>query len=341
MNLNNRIKEKMKSCKTNYANKLIYCGIASLVLIIVAVIFLCSFNFNYSFSYTGGFTANVKVGATLDDNQKYQEITNKIDGILRFNGTKIDSSYKVSSGTDAALVINYKAISDAGEGEMTQINDRIVDQIKDALVETDPELEIVLNKVLPNSISAQSVNALWVFAVAAVVATVYVAIRHKLMFSLIMLISVLHDLLLTIALVVVIRVPVGYWFFGVLGVTMLLTTMIGLININKIKENRTKLNLKGASNGEIVNISLKENAYINILISVLAVICLFTLSAMGVTEFYAVLVVLLSVLVVLYSQYFIICPLWSELIKKNGYDTYVKQPKVVETKESEVEIIEQ
>ena len=95
------------------------------------------------------------------------------------------------------------------------------------------------------------------------------------------------------------------------------------------------------SNEEVVDISLKQTFVTNLFVALLTIICVFTLSAMGAVEFIAAIYALLAVLIVLYSQHFVVCPLWAKLIKKDGFSVYSKAIKLSnENKEQEeVEII--
>lgn len=343
MNLSNNLSKGIKNSEFSFSNKLIYSSIVSLVIIVVGLIFLLGFGFNYSFDFAGGYTMTVKTGIAIDDKETYESSVNSINEIFSKNSLVSYSVYKAGDGDDASIVINYKKLKDASQGELNNINETISAQIKAELKGENEDFAITVEEVKPSSAKDIVLNTLWVFAVAAVATCIYVFIRHKFMFALNLLIAIIHDVFMLVAIAAITRLQVGTGFFAVLGLTMVATVVMYLVNAAKIKENRVKQTYKDNSNSEIVDMSLKQNFFANLFISLLLIVCVFTLSAMGAIEFVAVTFAILGVLVVLYSQNFVVCPLWARLVKKDGFAAYSKAIKMdvgeEKKEEQEVEII--
>lgn len=343
MNLSNKLSKGLEGSKFSFSNKLIYLSVISVAIIVVGLIFLLGFGFNYSFDFTGGYSMNVKVGATIDDNEEYESSLKTIDSILRKNSLVAYSTYKVGDGDDATIVVNYKKLKDASQGELDNLNQTLSSQVETELKDGNENFVVTIEEVQPTSAKAYVINTLWVFAVAAVATCVYVFIRHKFMFALNLLIAIIHDVFMLVSLAAITRMQVGVGFFAMLALTMVVTIVMYLVNAAKIKDNRVKQAYKESSNSEIVDLSLKQTFFTNLFVALLLIVCVFTLSAMGAIEFIAVTFAILGVLTVLYSQHFIVCPLWAKLVKKDGFEAYSKAIKldVGEDKkeEQEVEII--
>lgn len=343
MNLSSNLANGNNKSKFSFSNKVLYFGIVSLVIIVVGMIFLLGFGFNYSFDYAGGYTMTVNAGATIDDSKTYGESVSKIDEIMGKYSLVAYSVYKVGNGDAAAIVVNYKKPAKLGQGEIDSNNNKVVTEVEEALKGDNSAFNITLDEVAPSSAKAVVLNTLWVFAVAAVAVCIYMFIRHKFMFALNLLIAIVHDVLLVISLAAITRIRVGKGFFAILGLTMVVTIVMYALNACKLKDNRVKQSLKDESNEVVVDVTLKQNILTNVFISLLLIVCMFSLSAMGAIEFIAVLYATIAVLVVLYSQHLVICPLWAKLIKKDGFNVYSKAIKLNDgskkEEEQEVEII--
>lgn len=340
MNLSNKLSKGIADPKARFSNKLLHFGMVSLVIIVVGMIFLLGFGFNYSFDFTGGYSMTVKAGVMLDDSEKYESSVEKVKQALKDNSQVAYTIYKTGDGDDASIVVNYRKVKDASAGELADTNEKIAKQIETELKGENAAFTITFDEVKPTTAKDVALNTLWVFAIGAVAACIYVFIRHKFMFALNLLIAIIHDVLMLIALTAITRIQVGAGFFAILGLTMVATIVMYVVNAAKIKENRVKQTYRDESNEKIVDISLKQTFLANLFVSLLMIICVFTLSAMGAIEFIAVTYAILGMLIVLYSQNLVVCPLWAKLVKKDGFAAYSKAIKITEeNKDQEVEII--
>ena len=168
------------------------------------------------------------------------------------------------------------------------------------------------------------------FLIVMVIAFVYLSLRYDVLTAFCFVLSLFINTATVVALVAIIRVPVGDNFVSVLVLTSVLTFVENLILFSKIK---TKKHEK-YNRDIIVNNCIKDSLFNLLFVSILLVVCLTVCLALLDSNIYLfVRPMLISVVVCLISSIFINGAVW-------GY-FYKDRPKKVKVKDETIYVEEE
>jgi preprotein translocase subunit SecF len=119
-------------------------------------------------------------------------------------------------------------------------------------------------------------------AVLIVLLAIGVFIRYGLSHALSILIVSIINILMVFAFVVICRISVDVSFIGAVFATFVLTTIMSLILLDKIRENLKNPNNKGLTRSQHANLAIKECFTILIIVGGISLICMILISGLGV-----------------------------------------------------------
>ena len=306
-------------------------AIAPLVLIVTAMVLLCTVGFNAGFDFTGGYAVTVysnneSVFANgksydLDDGKSYNEFIDVINKALEKNELKASSLQKTYHE-------DYELYIKDGHAIIVRIqttDEEKVNAFKGYLVEAleydedaDAEKSIVVSTVSP-TISQYTLNLVIVALISAIaVLFVYLLIRFGLAGAMSVVFGLAHDVLAMLCFALVFRHPVETWFLAGVVVLMMFSFVNNIYMFNNISKNASngKFEENGkysrANNPEVANLSIKETLSRQ---TVFVCVTLITLSLAAIVATGAVrraiFPFLLGVCASIYANIFILPALWS------------------------------
>lgn len=221
--------------KTVSKKNLLVCLIISLVLIIAG-----AFVFGFL-----GFNGN----STMDD---YTSIEVSDSGYMAFDDNFRSSLEDFCSaeiekgGYDVTAVTYNQSVSGAGSSlsfrlaESAEGLDQFVDDLSIAIGSGVENAELAVVSVTYHNVQNEAYyNFIWRTAIAAGVAAVvlfiYAAIRFKVGMGVAVLVAAVHDVLITLTVVALLRVPVGVAFIGVAAYSLLISAFMNLMVFGKMR----------------------------------------------------------------------------------------------------------
>ena len=127
---------------------------------------------------------------------------------------------------------------------------------------------------------------IWRTAIAVGVSMVllfaYAAIRFKLSAGLSVLVAGAHDVLLTLALVAILRIPAGVGLVGVAVFSFLLSAFLSMTVFGKVRTLRSEEATRGMSAAEMVDVAVKDRRGIVAATAVFAALFCVILGVIGI-----------------------------------------------------------
>ncbi len=266
----------------------------------------------------GGNTVTVSVGTDAVVN--YDANVDKIKVILENNGIK-DAFFELSTRTyddQAKIIVSYVNVKGA---DMTAVNSKIVDEIKDAYkdiatVEDYVSIQTVSGKFNDSVI----LNALLAFGIAFLLIYAYMFVRYGWANALSGLISSLVVGVIVVSLIVITHTPISSSVLGLIAFALVLTAVVSIVLFDKITYNAKKSGFKGGKSDaeNIIGLSVKQifkvSLYLYVFIMLAAIALLITGLAFNIKlSVGAALTLILTDIAVCYAQ-FIFTPCLSSIL---------------------------
>lgn len=301
-----------------------YFWMLSGTILLIGVILLCTVGFNLGISFTGGNMIEISTGTQIDDPVVYGQVQNAVESVLAENGAKVSTYQIVGSGEDKLIDVSYQNVS----SDMTEINKNIVNGLNAQLstILTDFTPVTTAQTVSASSSATLLMNSFFALAIAIVAILVYVAIRFELLSGLAAVITLFHDVLMMCALVLIFRIEVNSAFIAAVITILGYSVNNTIVVFDRVRENLKKETLKGKTNREIADISVKQTltrTFNTSLTTILAVLMLAIIGVSAIREF--IWPILFGLLVGTYAAIFISAPLWAKIITNSRFDRNKKE----------------
>lgn len=253
---------------------------------------------NYGIDFMGGTVIDVEVGKSLN--------TADIEDI-RVLAAKYDDQASVQIVEKTQVNIRSSKFTDE---ETTKLFEDIKTkyQLKDdALISRD--------KIGPSIGQEVTKNAIFAIVIASIGILIYTSIRFESKFGISAIVALIHDLLFTIVVYAVFKIPVNSSFIAAILTILGFSINDTIVIFDRIRENM-KLG-KYKDDDELVNASITQSLTRSINTVLTVVMCLTSLYIFGVPairEF--ALPLLLGIVSGSYSSIFIASPLWLIMHKR-------------------------
>lgn len=303
----------------NFVKHFKYFITTSLFLILVAAIVVVFVNFNYNFEYAGGYNFSVKFNTQITNEQE-ELFESEIKEIFKDNKiNKFEINFQGES-SENALSINIFKLSNYSHDKIITLLETVSSEIEQKIKDVSEIEYLTLSEpVLVHSALTGSfiLQALLAFAVIIAVYALYILIRFDAVVMLSGLIGLVHDSLLMVALLAILRVPVGSLMYLFIGIALTYSIYTSLINFAKIREGFEKEVNEKLTNAQIVERVLKDSLLRLIITTIVAIVVAVSFMVVGqpsAIEFGLTTIVL--VLVVAYSSLVITPSVWALLYNR-------------------------
>lgn len=288
---------------TNYLKK----GIASILVLALALVMFVAFGLNKGFDFTGGTIVTVSA-------KDYTEAEARTNINTAFSGQqnlKITSMSVGTANDEQVFTIKYQVW-----GDVDAVNLAVENALFDAFEysQTDPVQQnfiTMTEKVQPAYNNTVITYALLGIMVALLAVAFYIWLRLGLGSAVVLVASVVIDVLLALAIMVIFRIEmsanIGYALSAIAGISAIFNTLM----LNKLRANSFVEENKKKSNAEIAEITANQTFKNSVIfLGGLAVMLLvFAIIAFGPAGS-AVLMVALSLASVFVTTQFIAPNLW-------------------------------
>ncbi|WP_201750473.1 protein translocase subunit SecF [Senegalia massiliensis] len=272
--------------------------ISSIVIVIgIAMLFINGLNFGIDF--TGGTLIQIDLGKEIPVSE-IRKITDEYD----------ENADIVHAGDE-----NHEIIIKTTEDYSNEKRNEIFNKFKEKYnLESDKPLQS--EKIGPAIGEEIRNDALIAIAIAMVGMLIYITFRFEFKFGLSAIIALIHDILITLAIFAIFKLPVNVSFVAALLTIVGYSINDTIVVFDRIREN-LKL-FKKTDYAKLVDTSISQTVVRSINTSFttfLAIACLYIFGVDAIKEF--ALPLILGVLIGTYSSIFIASPIWY-LFKTNS-----------------------
>lgn len=281
-------------------------AVISAVVIIAGLILCILLNFNYTSS--AGRRVEVTYDAVVSIAEKEDELDSMCESAFRENGLSYSSKQtgveldSQSLGETGVKAIVYNFSQNVSENALKNAAETI--RTRAAGNYADAEINVSVH----SAEGTQFYEAIWrgaiALAVAAIVALVYIGIRYGVACALAGLVAVLNDVLFTVGLFAIVRIPV-YAYAPLLfaGLAAVLSLIFWTIQCFKLKENSKDPSYENLSSADAVDKSCRSSfkSVLLLAVPVFAAFAVIGLAAAAGTRLFF-LSALIPIAVALYSS---------------------------------------
>lgn len=310
--------------------------IAPIVMVITAIVLLCTVGFNAGFDFTGGTSISIFsnndatfVGEgvktyNLEKGEEYNAFVEKINATLKEQNVSSLSYQKTIVTVEELGIYDGHAIvlkiQNLGKDKVESLTGALANAFgyDTATNVSNAEEAIIANTISP-TISQYTLNLVITALVSAlVIVFVYLAIRLGVASAMSVVFGVAHDVLAILCFALIFRLQVETSFLAAVVVLMMFSVINNIFLFNNIKNNATngKFEENGkysrANNADVANLSIKESLprqTVFACVSLIAICLTAIVATSGVRV--AVLPFLMGVLSSIYASIFILPVLWA------------------------------
>lgn len=260
----------------------------SLAIILIGVVLMCTRGLNFGIDFKGG----MKLVVELGDNFNKVEVDEVVKGYAS------DAVTKTIEGTQYEI-----KSTELDETNTTELFDVLKEKysLEDSALISETQIGPSVGKEL-------SRNAIIAVLVACVAMLIYIAIRFEFAFGAAAIASLLHDVLITLAVYAIFDIPVNSSFIAAMLTIVGYSINDTIVVFDRIRENSTRMRRSNLT--EIANVSINNTLArsINTSLTTLIVIGAVNMFVPTVREFTFPL--LIGIAAGAYSSIFIASPIW-------------------------------
>lgn len=277
-------------------NRKIY-RIISLIILIIGLAMYFINGFNYGIDFTGGTVIEIELGKEVS----VEEITPLVE--------KFDKDISViHAGKDKEQLI-IKSTLDLSNEDVLEITNIFEEKYN---ISQD---EVSASKIGPSMGSEIRNKALLSIGISTIAMLIYISIRFEFKFALASIIALIHDVLITIAIYAIFKLPVNSSFIAAILTIVGYSINDTIVIFDRIREN-LKFN-KSKDLKDIVNDSINSSLRRTINTSVTTITAVAILYIVGVDAIRVLaLPLILGMLAGTYSSIFIAPSIWYDLSNK-------------------------
>ncbi len=343
----------IKNSKFNFTKNSLWFWLASVVLVVASLFVVIFAGFNYSIDITGGAVISARLGYQVEQTSDYNAAVKDITAILNNRGISGVSVKKQGEADNTVVIFEFKNKSGKDAEYMQTLIDEVRTQINlkynatefDAI---DGDFDITLGSGITSPSNLKNgllFNAIVAILFALSILLLYISIRFGVLAGLTALLGVVHDILLTLAIVAITRISVTTAIFGAVAAVATFSLINSLITFARIKENLKSPALTNKTNQEIATLSLKQSIIrvVATTVAMLLFAILFVIVGPAfIRHFFAIIAI--GTLVSFYSAMFLLPAFWANVNHKRDLSKpkaviEVQEPTLNE-KDDQAEVIE-
>lgn len=310
--------DNLKNWKHDIVKNAKYYFIVPVAIVVFALIMWCIQGLNIGIDFTGGTSVSVKFGNELMQENSYNARVNEVNQVMKEYGLTMATDQRIGEGDNAKLQVRYQNVSGKSNEEMQEISNQFIQ----ALQVKYPDIEVDNATTISASASASLLlNALLAICIAVVLIVIYLALRFKQWtFGLCSIISMVHDVLIMLAFMVIFHLEISSTFVAALITIVGYSINNNVVIFDRIRENKKIMQKQSIS--EIANASIKQTltrTIVTTLTTFVVVFCLLFVGISGITSF--ALPITIGLIASFYSSVFVASPLWAiftDLQNKNN-----------------------
>ncbi len=222
--------------------------IAVIVLLLVGTIITSVCGFNKSYEMGGGYELNVSVSEVLGNTD--QTLQSETDKFFGENGLKPIDKIVIDNGQKFVYVFKSAVSQDVA----TALKARLQASVLSTL-----EVEVSTAITATNFDASKVWYGLLITSCAAILATAYVFFRYKFAAAATLFSSYVLNLLLTISLLAILRIPLTKAFAAVVLCSTLLTMAFNVLFFGQTKDKIKSMGDNSYKNEDIANDLLNKN----------------------------------------------------------------------------------
>lgn len=321
---------KIQNCKYGFVQNFWYHLIAPLCILVLSLVLILCFNFNLGLDFTGGTVVTVVVEQDLTVQENYNSVKSQLDDVLSENNIKgLYYQQETTNYYGDAIIVRFG-----------KIDEQIAEQLRADLIETfhvstsqdDLERFVQVDDFGPNVQTSVLTSTVLAVLVGILVVLIYMWIRHGTTAGFLSLFIYLFDIIMTISIIGVTRIPVDMSTIISLAFVAMYSLFNTYLFVNKVNSNLKQEKFAKDSKVEISNMTVKSILNVNLLFACILLIFTLLLGVVPTSSVRALsLPCLVGVLVCFLSSVFITPGLWSL--------TYIKRKHKVKTTKKEEQVV--
>lgn len=255
--------------------------VVSIVLIAVGAFLVGFVGFNGDSTTSDTYVIEVRDMLRLNDDAR-GALQDYCEGELSDSCSVLSVKASESSAT-GATVLEFSVTADSMD-DLASIADSLESAISSASIEgVDASLITV---AYHESVNAPYYTYLWRTAIGLgaglVLLFLYAAIRFKLSAGISVLVAGAHDVLLTLALVAIFRIPAGVGLIGVATFSLLFSAFLNLFVFSKVREMRKEEATRDLPAGAMIDAAVRDNRKVILMTAIFAALFCVILGVVGI-----------------------------------------------------------
>ena len=338
------------------------CLIAMLIVVAVAGIIGGIFGFNKGFDFTGGtqLVVSFPYDKQIETQEGLDKTSTEIKEILSKNGVSVNSVQVQGEYAEKSLVFTFtEKDNDVVRKIRLEINKYYNTSEHYAELSDDQKYKILDDENYSNyDITKQTtqvesllsagvvLTTISTLLFALIIAMIYALIRFKTAGGLALVFAGIVDIVLTVAFVLITRVEINTYFFGALGLVLLLSVYLSADFLFNIKQKTKDPMLTDKDNYELASSTVNENLVKTIIVGSMAVAISLIFGVIAtINVLHLALLSIVGVAVCFATHTFVLPAFWASINKKrelsrpaailNNKDKDAEEVEVVEEENDE------
>ena len=278
--------------------------VSAAIMVIALVMSLCGFGINYGIDFAGGLNIQYNMGAAFE--QSDVETALKNQGI---------NEYSISTSGEQGNVVQIRVPTLDDEAEIQNLQNGLEAELSEKYPTMDTETATT-SYVGPIAGKVLVRNAILSVALAAVLMLVYIAIRFDLSSGLAAVIGLVHDVLIMLSFMVLLRsfVQMNSSFIAAMLTIVGYSINNTIVIFDRIRENKKKPEYANVPRDTVASVSVKEclgRTVNTTLTTLVTIVALYVLGVDTIREFS--LPIIVGILAGVYSANLINGYVWAML----------------------------
>ena len=252
--------------------------VSAAIMVIAFVMSLLGYDINYGIDFAGGLNIQYNMGAAFEQAD--------VEAALKNQGIE---EYTVSTSGEGGQIVQIRVPALESDDEIQTLQNGLEAELSakyptmDTATATASYVGPIAGKVLVR-------NAIWSVVLASLLMLVYIAFRFDLSSGLAAVIGLVHDVLIMLAFMVLLRgvIQMNSSFIAAMLTIVGYSINNTIVIFDRIRENKKKPAYVGAARDEIVNISVREclgRTVNTTLTTLVTIVALYVLGVDSIREF--------------------------------------------------------
>ncbi len=246
--------------------------ISAAIMVLALVLSLCGYGINYGIDFAGGLKIQYDMGAAFDQAD--------VETALQNQGV---TEYQVSVSGKEGHILQVRVPQLNDDAEIQNLQNGLEEELSQKYPTMDTQTATA-SYVGPVAGAVLVQNAIWSVVLAAALMLVYIAIRFDFASGLAAVLGLLHDVLIMLSFMVLLRsvVQMNSSFIAAMLTIVGYSINNTIVIFDRIRENNQKPAYSGLERQEVVNISVRESLGRTINTTLTTLVTIVTLYILGV-----------------------------------------------------------